>query len=141
MMLFLASDKKLPFIPWDDNANQNLIVIELDETNKSVMKQFTKKFVYDIGAYEGCGCGFKFGIFEPEDDDDKEAEAAGRRSVEELFNYLRKNMNRDDKIELYHCWAGDEGNNPEQIILINLSEFTLGNSFQFLENQFITIQG
>ncbi len=50
-------------------------------------------------------------------------------------------MIRGDKIELYHCWAGDEGNNPEQRILINLCESTLGNSFQFLDNQFITIQG
>jgi hypothetical protein len=141
IMLFLASDKKLPTIPWDDCAKQNIMVSELDERDNLVIKHFTKKFIYDIGAFEGCGCGFQFGIIESEDEEDRVAEASGRESVEELFHYLREHINSGEIAEVYSCWAGDEGCNTEHRTLINLREFKLGDKFQFLQNQLVIIQG
>jgi hypothetical protein len=141
MMLFLASDKRLPTIPWDNCAKQNIMVSELDERDNLVIKHFTKKFIYDIGAFEGCGCGFQFGIIESEDEEDRVAEASGRESVEELFHYLREHINSGEIAEVYSCWAGDEGCNTEHRTLINLREFKLGDKFQFLQNQLVIIQG
>lgn len=113
----------------------------MKEPDVLVKKHLTKKYVYDIGAFEGCGCGFKFGIYQPLDEEDEQNEADGRESVEELFNYLKEHISIGDRTELYSCWAGDEGCDLEHRTVINLREFKLGSDFQFLQNQLVTIQG
>ena len=56
-MLYLASDKKLQLIPWDEKS-PGFNVTALSDNEKVVMKHFTKKYLYYIGAHTGCSCGF-----------------------------------------------------------------------------------
>ena len=64
IMLYLASECPLPLVPWDE-AYPGFHVTSL-ETNRHnwwedwVWQQFTKPFVYSIGSYQGCACGFQF---------------------------------------------------------------------------------
>jgi hypothetical protein len=139
MMLYLASDIKLPLITWDDCAVQSLCVTELPAGCESVKAQFSKPFVYYIGAYEGCGCGFSFGIYEITDEDDRLAFEQGRTSVIELINYITTNIKHTDKFELFSCLAGNEAICPEVHDKIFLSNFSIDDYFEFQDKQYIEI--
>jgi hypothetical protein len=139
MMLYLASDIKLPLIAWDDGVIQSLCVTELPEGCECVKAQFSKPFVYYVGSYEGCGCGFSFGVYEVIDEDDRLSFEQGRSSVIELFDYLATNIKLTDKFELFSCLAGNEAICPEVHDKIFLSKFCIGDYFEFGDKQYIEI--
>lgn len=148
MMLYIASNKELPLVKW--NEKNHILVEELDEHKTLVKAQFTKPYVYCVGSYQGCGCGFAYGYVNFTElkqietslnvlDMAYEEEKKRKSSVSELFEYIKQNLENDCEIELYSCWAGKEDGIPEQNLDINLSGFTLGDSFRFEENQFIKV--
>jgi hypothetical protein len=139
MMLYLGSDAELPLIPWDDNIHQSICVNELNDPIEYVRKHFSKPFIYYVGAYEGCGCGFSFGIYEAIDEDDRLAYELGKKSVSDLFKYLRANSELTNNFEMYSCLAGDEPIPPEKHETIFLNEFEIGDSFEFKDRQFIMV--
>ena len=62
-----------------------------------VTKQFEKPHVYYLGSYQGCGCGFG-GL------DDE-----GQTCLRELSTYLARATANTGALELWSCWAGEEG--------------------------------
>lgn len=135
----MAADKEMPLIPFDIDYDKYLYVTELNDLDTAVKKQFTKKYVYYVGAYEGCGCGFSYGQYEVLDDDDQKQRESGKKSLEQLFNYIKTNIVGLKEIELFSCWAGNEESRPEYREIIELRKFKLGDAFYFKENQFIII--
>ena len=142
MMLYMASDKKLPTIPWNKNI-PDFYIEELNKRNQEflgVRKQVNKPYIYYVGAHTGCGCGFYYDMSEVFDESSLEENKMNRRSVENLFLYIRENLINEEEFKLYSCWAGDERSQCEKQTIININSFILGDSFSFDENELIIVK-
>jgi hypothetical protein len=147
MMLYIASDKKLPLVPTGQVEYQPIYVDELSEYNSGIKKQFTKKYSYYIGSYQGCGCGFSYGQYNIDNEEVDESlielfnteEEKGKKSVRELFNYISNSLENVSEIELYSCWSGNEKDTPKHRVEISLANFSVGNKFSFEEDQLIIV--
>jgi hypothetical protein len=110
MMVYLASVRPLPLIPWDA-ARPAFHITELPEGRDAARSQFTLAHAYYAGSHEGCGCGFQYGEYELDDPDAGElAELARHKeSRARLAQYLQSALAVVPVVELYACWDGDEG--------------------------------
>ncbi len=63
-MVYLASEKPLPIIPWDEEHpsfhTENVQEIDVAEKASAVRSRFSKPFVYRLGSNQRCGCGFAY---------------------------------------------------------------------------------
>ena len=110
MMVYVASDYALPTLPWDATCPQ-FHVTELNERSVPVRRHFTKPCAYYIGSHEGCGCGFQYGEYEGfEDEADLPQKRESRRRLAE---FLAVALQHQTQVELFACWDGDEGQEPE----------------------------
>jgi hypothetical protein len=83
-VLYLAADRPLTERLFDPESPAfNVASVSGNET--SVRKQFSKAFVYALGAHTGCGCGFDR---EQANADHPEELAAAEVSLEALRRYL-----------------------------------------------------
>jgi hypothetical protein len=64
-VLYLAADRPLPLQPFDQRAPA-FNVAELTSHEDGVRQQFSKPFVYSLGAHTHCGCGFDRGQANPD---------------------------------------------------------------------------
>jgi hypothetical protein len=137
MMVYIAAEAPLPLVHWDDQ-HPGFHVEELNDENpdeKNVRCQFTKPYIYYVGSFEGCGCGFNYGqVLNYEEDDKTER----RRSAEDLSNYLSVQISRWGPIELFACQVGDEGAPPVCRGTITPDDIG-GERFWFEEKHFLLI--
>ncbi len=127
-MIYIAADKNLPQIPWDEN-NPGFHVTPLTEVEKDVAKQFTKSYVFYAGSHEGCGCGFSFGQMPIDDEEDEKQDKAARKSNEALKQYLIENLG---SIEVFACWDGDQTMHPKTKMTLDPHEIS-GETFDINE--------
>jgi hypothetical protein len=110
MVVYVASDYPLPTRAWDASCPR-FHVTELDERGVPVRGRFTKPRVYYVGSHERCGCGFQFGEYEGfEAEDDLPQKQQSRRLLAE---FLAVALQHQAEVELFACWSGDEGQEPE----------------------------
>jgi hypothetical protein len=133
LAVYIASNKELPLIPWDEN-NRRLNVSKEDESNQ-VKKHLGKKYLYYVGSHSGCGCGFVYGDYV----DDENEEELKRKSFEDLITYLKDNI-EDEGFEVYCCWEGDESEKKEFESEIELEKFKIPDHFIFKEKEHIDIK-
>ncbi|WP_134686059.1 hypothetical protein [Brevibacillus migulae] len=67
-----------------------------------------------------------------------------KKCLSELFDYLRRNMEAGEEIELYSCWANEHQRFPdtpkkELELLLQLSAFQLKDEFEWKERQLIRV--
>ncbi len=135
MMVYVGSDEVLPRRPWTA-AHPALCVEGLQESQRAVMRHFTKPQVCYVGAHEGCGCGFQSS---DDPDDDEAAElAAARESRAQLAALLRAALQFGKSAELFACWNGDEGCDPVYVDTL-VPEELLGTKTHFREREFLTV--
>jgi len=138
-MIYIASDYELPLVPWTD-PEQVFSVLELHPSHQCVTNQFSKPFVYYVGSYEGCGCGFDYGRWAIIDDDGLERYNLSRKSVEQFSIYLAQAIEKVGDIELFACWDGDQEKPPKTHLTITPQD--IGDEvFRFDELAFIVITG
>jgi hypothetical protein len=103
--LYLSTDKK-QIIEKGIPKGMALYLRELtkDSEKEGLKLKFTKQNIYYIGSYEGCSCGFFV-----EGDDGKKDEAL------RVLNLLIRQIIEDDEVEIYSCWEGTWGLQPEQV--------------------------
>jgi len=138
MMVYIAADEPLPLIEWQENVSI-FCVMELSEDEKLVRRQFSKPFVYYLGSYEGCSCGFSYNNEPIEDEDDRRGDAVARESVRQLSKYLSDAVRRGS-VEMYACWDGDQEAEPEERLEVG-ADFFGGEAFAFKEKQFFKVEG
>ncbi|MDT3427668.1 hypothetical protein J2Z22_003231 [Paenibacillus forsythiae] len=68
-----------------------------------------------------------------------------KKCLTELFDYLNRNMEPGDSIELYSCWAHGaerflEPRQPELDLVLDLSTFRLEEEFAWRERQYILVK-
>ena len=100
LAVFLASDRPLPLVPWQE-ARPSFNVTELEPDETRVRGRFSKRHVYYLGAYTGCSCGFT--------PDDEAEEDASLRSREDLVRYVTEALAASGgaTLELFTCWDDD----------------------------------
>ena len=137
MMIYVGSDNELPLIECRDEDSV-IYVEKLDVTLSSddcfAKENLKKEHKYYVGSWQGCGCGFSFDC--SNELYNEENNKRGKQSVESLFEYLRANI-ENDNCEILSFWAGKGISEPNDVI--DLKNFTLGDSFSFLEGQHITV--
>ena len=137
MMVYIAADDPLPLIEWQENVTP-FCVSELSEGEKRVSKQFSKPFLAYAGSYDGCSCGFSYGVFPVEDEDDSREDALSRASVRQLSEYLA-DVVKGGSVEMFACWDGDQEAEPEERLTVTPDYFD-GETFAFREKQFLVVE-
>jgi len=136
MMIYIASDRPLPLIEWHDESPA-FHVRELSADEQVVRAHFRKAFIYYAGSHEGCGCGFAYGRWPADGEDYTREDAAARRSVRRLSEYLASAA-RDGAIELLACWQGEQEAPPDEYVIVSSSEIG-GPSFSFKAGRFLLL--
>jgi hypothetical protein len=139
-MVFIGADNELPLIEYKDEKSvlcvQKLIVFDSADSDGSFAHENLKKeHKYCVLSWQGCGCGFRFDCSNKLYSDE-EFNNPGKQSVEALFEYLRTNV-KGNHCEILSFWSGEGISEPNDTI--NLKNFTLGDSFNFLEGQHLTV--
>lgn len=133
--LYLASDKELPLIKWEE-SRPAFNVDELHDYDLDVLKQFSKPHVVFLGAHTGCSCGFGFDSETPADMDEAREDRDARESVRLLVQYLREQA-EESSLEMFSCWNGDQGETPTETLSVqteyfaNLTEFPISDEPTF----------
>lgn len=102
---------------------------------KSVM--FKNPYIYQLSASWG-----SFIINEKIKNWDIEHYKANLKCINELFNYIRRIISDNEEIEIYTCWADEEGEerNYNLNTIIDLKTFSIGDNFELKERQYILVQ-
>lgn len=108
MVLYLASQEKLPIIPFN-SERPAFNTKELSEREKPVLRHFSLPHVIYVGSSEGCGCAFRHALYEKGEwiylmEEETEEAMATQMNHQALVAYL--NAARLNKFELYACWDG-----------------------------------
>ena len=132
MQLYIGLDNELPikgeeFFPWElriENADDNF-----------ANENLTKKYKYGL---MGCACDMRFDFNVKNFDEafNIDLNKRGKQSIEALFEYIRTNA-KSDNCELLSFWA--DNHKMEHNDVIDLKSFVLGDSFKFLEGQYIVV--
>jgi hypothetical protein len=135
-MVYIGSDEPLGLIPWDKDSPA-LCIEELNEHNQGVVCQFAKPYVYYVGSYEGCGCGFQHSPYLPEDDDDREQDRLVAQSRQQLRELIERLLARQKDVELFSVWAGGETKPPSMQRELSPEDLTTTHRKFFDEGEFI----
>ncbi|MBM3342336.1 MAG: hypothetical protein FJY56_09525 [Betaproteobacteria bacterium] len=130
--LYLASDKELPTVPWDED-HPSFNTQALSDVEEPVRTQFSLPYVIYIGSHEGCGCGFKNVDYDDPDECRKRAE-----TVHSLAEYLCSALSQGAHLEMFLCWEGDQTHAPVAKKSITPTEF-LALEFPLAEKEFADI--
>jgi hypothetical protein len=109
-VLYLAADRPLPLRSFDPGSPA-FNVTELEGREVAVRSQFSRPFVYALGAHTGCGCGFDRDQANPRHPAELQAT---EKALEALHAYLREALDMGGTLELFACWDGDQAATPDQ---------------------------
>lgn len=111
-----------------------IYISELPAECKAIKKHFKNAYVYQVSP--------NFGIFlinEAMKTMHQQMYKANEKCISELFNYLRQNINDNEEIELYSCWADEEEKERDGELdkIIDIASFKVKDNFQLMERQYI----
>jgi hypothetical protein len=133
--VYMASDRPLLMIPWDESA-PGLHVNKLTAEEMAVKRHFTKRFVYFVGSHDGSGDGFSY----DKSADDKDP---ARESVRKLRSYLATAVKRGP-VEVYSFRIEKGGvgpalkAKPHRWLTVTPSYFG-GDSFEFRNKEMLVV--
>lgn len=105
----------------------------LKTSEEPVRVHFTKPHVYHLGAYDGCSCGFSYGLGGND-------EEASRESVRQLGTFLADAVARTGSLELYACWDGDQVEPATERTTVTAVDFSgEATAFDLPERWFATV--
>lgn len=133
-VLYMASDKIRPLIPWGETSPAFHVKAD-DVDAEKTRPHFSKKYIYYLGSDEGCGCGFPReydNMLEPEE------LISIRENQRQLVSYLTSCLQDESFLELYGCWSGDEDAATTCRQSMTIDEMA-GETFAFLEGQHTTV--
>jgi hypothetical protein len=111
MMVYLAAEEPLRLIAWNEDA-PTFYVSKLSSDEARVGCQFQAHNWCYAGSHEGCSCGFQYGEYPQQQYEPGEIEQR-RSSLNRFAQYLRDELTRVGRIEVFACWDGDQELEPE----------------------------
>lgn len=131
LAVYLASDSPLPLVEWNEE-HPRFNVVPITKNEIAVKKQFRHPNVVYAGSHQGCGCGFF------KDGETGEDLMLVQANYDSLVRYLSELITDGANIEIFSCWEGDQGSEPETKQRLSLA--TLGSeSFEFEEKAYYEI--
>ena len=133
LVVYIFSEKPLPLLPWQRKA-PGFYISELAKPAKGIRRHLTKPYLALAGTHTGCGCGFlQEGVVPgtPEYTD-------LRSMYRHLAEYLRS-ASPAQIVEIYACWGGEEGLDPEYRRRVDVKEFE-SDGFAFRENELLMVE-
>lgn len=105
--------------------------------NQDVRKHFKNKFIYEVSPSWG-----KFFLNKKLQDYSVESYNANRKCLKELLSLIRENIDENRYIEIYTCWAGEEGKERNKKLdkAININTFIIPVDFEFKEGEYILVK-
>ncbi len=129
LALYLFTNSPLPESAWDKDEPKAYVQAATSESDRGALNwPHSQQYLYYIGSYEGCGCGWG-AISEYDEPEEREASQNGR---DDLCRGLRGADLTD--AWLVACWEGDQGKPLKPGRAITLEE--IGDAtFEFEELQ------
>jgi len=134
-MVYVASSVPLPTGSWEPD-HPPFHAEPLIAVDEPVRKKFAKPHVYRLGAHEGCGCGFQHGEFPGLEDAEDVEKARVSRGL--LVEFLKNALREQDSVELFACWDGDQGEEPEHRGRVSPEDLLVDRTF-FREKEFLVV--
>lgn len=132
----MASDHPVDTIAWKKGETY-LSIYDLTIEDDIVRKHFTKKYLYFLGAHEGCSCGFSRGEFGDLEDDDEQVKNS--KSIHELKHFLIRALQKDKSVELYACWEGEQDDDIKFRTTLDPRAIDV-DSFCLIQKEFIEVK-
>jgi hypothetical protein len=129
LSVHIASDAPLPVSTWTPDARA--FYLEAVAEDAPVRVRFSVPNVYFAGSHLGCGCGFQ----KYEDDDERDKTQANYTA---LADVIRDVLSHTSSVEVFTCWEGDHGREPEFLESVSVSELILS-EFELKERQFLRV--
>jgi hypothetical protein len=129
LSVHIASAVPLPVGVW--NPDTRAFCLELAPVDAPVRDRFSLPFVYVAGTHLGCGCGFT----RYEGDDGPHTTQANYSA---LAGVIRDALAQSSIVELFTCWEGNHGHEPEILESVGVSELLLP-EFEFKERQLLRV--
>ncbi|OPZ87863.1 MAG: hypothetical protein BWY76_00255 [bacterium ADurb.Bin429] len=143
-LLYLGADRELPTIEQDDPNSPAFFVIAESSPSTQLRKHLQSTYIYYIGSYEGCGCGFCYESSTELDallismmpDKMKQEEREDRQacisSVDSLRNYLTS-VTQYGPVKLLVTWCGPGRQPPHHVTTVTPDHFG-GDQFSLEED-------
>lgn len=138
MVYFLGTGREAPILDtWTESSPRFYVSEPQPEELSGVRTNLPLPFVRYLGAYTGCGCGFRS---IPRDGfrSDPEDPAATQSDHESLVRYLREVLTENQSAQIYGCWSGEESQPAERHRTIEVSEIA-SSDFVFRERELLTV--
>jgi hypothetical protein len=138
MVYFLGTEHEAPLLDTWTKSSPRFYVSEPQPYELSAVRaNLNLPFIRYIGAYTGCGCGYRsilrLGIQgEPEDP------VATQSDHEALARYLHEVLAQNRSVQIYGCWSGEESQPLEQQRTVEVSEIA-SPEFAFRERELLTV--
>jgi hypothetical protein len=129
LSIHIASDLPLPVSTW--NSDARAFYLEAVPVDAPVRARFSLPNVYFAGSHLGCGCGF----IRYENDDERDKTQANYTA---LAGVIRDVLSPASSVEIFTCWEGDHGREPEFLESVSVSELILP-EFELKERQFLRV--
>jgi hypothetical protein len=128
LSVHIASDLPLPVSTWNPDARA--FYLEAVPVDALVRDRFSLPNVYFFGSHLGCGCGFQ----KYEDDERDKTQA----NYTALADVIRDVLSQSSSVEIFTCWEGDHGREPEFLESVSVSDLLLP-EFVLQERQLLTV--
>jgi hypothetical protein len=103
--------------------------------------KFSKKYIYYVGAYQGCSCGFAYNSSLEEEDDDIDDQHHNKLNSRKALLSLIDRLTKAESLEFYCCWEDEWESQIKEIKEIDIADISFSNnSFKLIEKQFIIFQ-
>jgi hypothetical protein len=129
LSVHIASNLPLPVSTWNPDARA--FYLEAVPLDAPMRDRFSLPFVYFAGSHLGCGCGFQ----KYENDDERDQTQANYTA---LADAIREVLQAGSSIEVFTCWEGDHGREPELLESVAVSDLLLP-EFELKERQLLRV--
>ncbi|MFD1175138.1 hypothetical protein ACFQ3W_02280 [Paenibacillus puldeungensis] len=153
---YIAANRELPTGSFGKNFKRMTMKDYLTNVNPAAKDQFQMQVllekypegdrlveIYDTEV-DAAGL-YVTGPFSGQETSDLVFYDTSKKCLAELFDYLHRNMEAGEEVELYSCWAFglerfSESPIREHNFEIELSSFQLGNEFEWKKRQYIRVR-
>ncbi len=148
LCVFVGSEHPLPLLPFDAAAPA-FFSEPLWAEAAAIGRTINKPFVYAVGSYQGCGCGFGYHPDDLQLADDETIPNDVRKgwrvdyearvsSVEQFTRYLRGGLTAGVTVRVFTCWYGEWEAAPIATHPVTPEHFG-GVSFHFVERELLVV--
>ena len=137
---YISTDTKIPVTQWNEEGIFKITILSEDAELVKLKPKLTKVYIYHLGSYEGCSCGFQRDddVFEELDETIdiegidyekvKKQNEIKIKSINKLIKLIKSSVKHDD-IEFYSCWFDEIEQPIKEVIKININSINIQTNY------------